>query len=336
MRPLQLLLTAICLTLPNLARAETWAKKLGYPTGKRVVILHANYMGAAYEFNRPGQELLEKGRIQSASLMVPCPWFEEFAAWTRQHPEHDIGICLTLNSPGNNYRWPPLGGSQSSSLIDADGYMWRSELQLALRADADEVADEINRQIEKARRAGVRPSHLIPFMGSLMTRPDLARLYLDVAERNWIPAVMVELTPKNIESLRNDGFPLTDDVIDLVARYPLPKLDDLRFVPESVSYEAKREKFYELVRGLSPGLTQIITGPADNTASIQRITPRWQLRVWENQLLSDDDVHQFLKKEGVVFTNWKEIMQRFESGAAAKPQDDQTPPPPDEGGEQKS
>ena len=340
MRPFQLLVAVIYVLVPSLASAETWAEKLGYPPEKRVLILHANYMGAAYEFNRPGQELLESGRVQSAGLMVPCPWFEEFAQWCRQHPQHDIGICLTLNSPGTNYRWQPLGGAQSSSLVDADGYMWRSELQLAIRADAEQVAEEIDRQIEKARRAGVQPSHLLPFMGSLLTRPDLARLYLEVAEKNWIPAVMVELTPKNIESLQADGFPLTDEVIELVARYPLPKLDDLHFVPVAESYEEKREKFYELVRGLSPGITQIIAGPADDTAGMQRMTARWQHRVWENQLLSDDQVHQFLQDEGIVLTNWKEIMERFESGASPSlgPAAGETAPPAssDEAAGQKS
>jgi len=160
---------------------------------------------------------------------------------------------------------------------------------------------------------------------------------LEVAERNWIPAVMVELTPENIESLRNDGFPLTEEVIHLIARYPLPKLDELHFVPEAESYEEKRDKFYELVRGLSPGLTQIVTGPADNTASLQRITPRWQLRVWEQQLLSDEKVHQFLEDEGIVLTNWIEIMSRFESGApAVEPAGDNEEPAADVGATNRS
>ena len=79
---------------------ETWAERLGYPAGKRVVILYADTMGASYEFNRPGQELLANGHLNSASVMAPCPWFEEFAAWCRENPQHDIGVCLTLNSPG--------------------------------------------------------------------------------------------------------------------------------------------------------------------------------------------------------------------------------------------
>ena len=313
---LRILLTLLLLATARLAIAETWSERLGYPAGKRVVILHANYMGSAYEFNQPGQQLLASGQVQSASVMVPCPWFEEFAAWARANPGHDVGLSLTLNSPGKSFRWRPL--STGSSLVDADGYMWGTELQLALQADSKQVAEEIDRQIKAARAAGLRPTHLIPFMGSMLTRIDMAKLYLDVAQRHWIPAVMVEMTPENIEAFRNDGFPLTPEMIEVIARYPLPKLDALHFVPEAESYEATRTAFLGLVRNLKPGLTQIISGPALQTAGIQKITPNWQHRVWESQLLSDDAVQQFLADEGIVLTNWVEIMHRFETGGSLK------------------
>ena len=206
MGQLRFAIALVALLSPSWANAETWAERLGFPAEKRVLILHANYMGSAYEFNRPGQLLLQQGRIQSASVMVPCPWFEEFAAWSRKHPGYDVGVCLTLNSPGAHYRWRPLSGPDAPSLTDADGYFWRTELQLALRAEAADVAKEFDLQISQARKAGLRPSHLIPFMGSVLTRPDLLRLYLDAAERNWIPAVMVELNETNIEAFREDGF----------------------------------------------------------------------------------------------------------------------------------
>ncbi len=296
--------------------ADTWAEKLGYPPDKRVLILHANYMGAAYEFNRPGQELLKNGHAQAASVMVPCPWFEDFASWCRQNPGHDVGICLTLNSPGESYRWRPLGDrEQTSSLVDADGYLWQTELQLALRGETEQARLELKRQIDKARASGIRPSHLLPFKGSLLARPDLLELYLEIAQQLWIPAVMVELTPDTIEMFRDEGFPLSDEMIDLIARYPLPKLDELHFIPDAESYDAKRDSFYELVRGLPPGLTQIICGPADKTPALERITPNWQNRVFERQLLMDPEVHKFLENEGIVLTDWKEVMERFETGS---------------------
>jgi hypothetical protein len=327
MRRVFLLMLAFLFTGRGLTLgAETWAEKLGYPADQRVLILYANYLGSAYEFNRPGQEFLQEGIVQAAGMMVPCPWFDEMAAWCRKHPGHDIGICLTLNSPSAMYRWRPLGpAEQTSSLVDADGYLWRSELQVALQVDLEQAEREIQRQIEKARSAGVRPTHLTPFMGSLLARPDLLELYLRTAQRYWIPAVMVDLTPTNIELLRREGFPLTQEMIRLIRDYPLPKLDALHFIPPAATYEEKRDRFYELVRSLPPGLTQIIAAPADQTAAIKLMTTKWQDRVWERQLLADPEVREFLEKEGLMLTNWKEIMQRFETGQQPESSDETSP-----------
>jgi hypothetical protein len=295
--------------------AETWAEKLGYPAGKRVLILYANHMGAAYEFNRPGQEYLKQGLIQSAGAMPACPWFDEFAKWCRENPGHDVGVCLSFTCPSDLYRWRPISTRESvPSLVDADGFFWRSVLQVALKADPEEVKREIDAQIERARSAGIRPTHLISDQGSVLTRADLTRAYLEAAEKYWIPAVVLELTPSNIELFRAEGFPLEPEMIEAINRYPLPKLDDLRFVPEAASYEAKRDQFYQLVKELPPGLTQIVTLPADRTRALELVSPRWQDRVWESRLLADPQVHQFIENEGVSVTNWIEVMDRFERG----------------------
>jgi hypothetical protein len=71
----------------NAQAAETWAERLGYPSGAKVVMLHADDIGMCYEANAAGKSYLEAGQIQSASAMVPCPWFNEIAAWYRAHPQ---------------------------------------------------------------------------------------------------------------------------------------------------------------------------------------------------------------------------------------------------------
>ena len=44
-----------------------------------------------------------------------------------------------------------------------------------------------------------------------------------------------------------DGFPLDQEVLDLVAAYPLPKVDNLEVIPDCDSYEEKREMFYQSI-----------------------------------------------------------------------------------------
>jgi len=309
-----------CCTAQLAQGEETWATRLGYPAGKRVVILHADTMGVSYEFNRPGEQLLAAGKLTSVGVMTPCPWFEEFAKWSRENPQHDVGVCVTLTSPGELYRWRPLTAvdNKTSTLVDADGYFWKSELQLALRADAKDVQREIEAQIAKARAAGIRPTHLHPFMDAVMARPDLLKVYLETAERNWIPAVMLELTEEKIAQFHKEGFPLSEEIIEIVHNYKLPKLDDIHYFPEADSYDETKAKFQELVKNLPPGLTQIVAGPAEKSAAMELIAPNWQQRVWERDVLADEETQKFLEEEGVILTNWKEIMRRFENTEAQK------------------
>lgn len=84
-------------------RAQTWAERLGYPPGKRVLILHADDIGMCFEANEAAKRYLSAGDIQSAAAMAPCPWFDEFAAWYREHPDVDVGLHLALTSEWRYY-----------------------------------------------------------------------------------------------------------------------------------------------------------------------------------------------------------------------------------------
>ena len=179
-------------------------------------------------------------------------------------------------------------------------------MQFTMEADADEVQAEITRQIEKARRAGIRPTHITPFLGAMLTREDLLDVYLSTSEKYWIPAVMVELTPEKIQLYRSEGYPLSDSMVQRIARHPLPKLDELHFVPDAETYEGKLAAFRKLVKELPSGLALIIAGPATESPGLKEITDDWQNRLWDRQLLSDPEVQAFLKAEGVVLTNWRE------------------------------
>ncbi len=309
---LTLLFVTIC---PMRAQAQpTWAERLGFEPSQKVLIIYADDAGAAYEFNAVAQKGLETGVVQSVGVMVPGPWFPEFAIWRGDHPNFDVGVSLSLVSPSDALRWGPISPrSEVASLVNADGFFSKSVLQFALRADVEEVQAEVEAQINQARALGLKPTHIVPHMGTLIVRPDLMKIYLSTAEKYWIPAVMVEFTPEKVERFRAEGYPLDDEILHATADYRLPKLDDLVHVPDTENYELKREKLFETIHSLSPGITQVFLTPAEGSAALRRMSPRWKNRTWEAKLLQDKEVQDFFKKEGIVFTNWREIMERFEA-----------------------
>jgi predicted glycoside hydrolase/deacetylase ChbG (UPF0249 family) len=294
------------------AQTKTWAERLGWPQGKRVVIFHADDIGMCYEANQAAQRALAKGEYRSASTMVPCPWFNEMAAWCVANPQHDVGLHLTLTSEWKSYRWGPVASrDQVKGLLDPQGYFYRNVPSVALAAKPEEVAAEIHAQLARARQLGMQPSHIDTHMGTLYARPEYTRAYLEMAMAEKVPAMVIEMTPRTIEKFKRQGYPITDNALKLLAGYTLPKLDDFHALVEGKTYEEKRQKFLEQLRLFSPGLNEIIYHPSVETEGLKKITNSWQQRVWEDRLFADPEVQRFIRDNDILMTDWKEVMARF-------------------------
>lgn len=299
--------------------AETWAERLGFNADKKVIIIHAQEMGLCFETNDAVRQLLEQGATCSSSAMAPCPWFADFAHWSRAHKDADVGLALTLNSQSPHYRWQPVArDEQVRSLADQKGLLWPTVMQTTVNADVAEVEVELRAQILRAKLDGVQPTHFTTQLGALYTRLDLTRLYLGLAQEYWIPAVVVELTPEHIERFREMGVPLPEDLAVAIQEYPLPKLDDLQFVPSGATYDEKKQRLLELIDGLPSGITSVEFYPAVESPALSHIVDDAEQRLWDAQLLQDPEVGARLASDDVVLTTWREIMQRFEGTAEAK------------------
>lgn len=295
---------------------KTWGEKLGFPANKRVLILHADDVGMCAEANTAARHYLENDNIQSAAGMVPCAYFDELAAWYRQHPDEDIGLHLTLTSEWKTWRWGPVAGATAvPGLVDPDGYLWHEVPQVVQHASAAEVEREIRAQLEKAKSLGMTPGHIDTHMGTLYARLDYTQAYLKVAQEYNIPAMVISFSGPVMERFRQQGYPITNELAAEIEEYPMPKLDDFWSAPEADSYAQKKQAFFDLVRRLQPGITEIIFHPSVETDNLKSITNRWQQRVWEAQMFADPEVIDFLESEGVLFTNWKDMLRRYRERA---------------------
>ncbi|MCK4990660.1 MAG: ChbG/HpnK family deacetylase, partial [Bacteroidales bacterium] len=122
----------------------TWAEKLGYPAGKKVIILHADDAGMSEGANIATAHYLENKYIQSAAIMAPCPAADEFILWAIDHPDADVGMHLTHTSEWKTYRWGPVSDpAEVPGLIDPEGMLWHEVPDVVRHASADEIEKEI-------------------------------------------------------------------------------------------------------------------------------------------------------------------------------------------------
>ena len=182
----------------------TYAEKLGFPKGAKVLILHIDDIGMSWDSNQGAIQAMEKGVANSLSIMMPCPWVPGFIHYLKEHPDTDAGLHLTLTSEWKDYRWGPLSGRPSvPGLVDREGALWPSVAEVVKNATADEVEKEIREQLNRAREMSFEPTHLDSHMGTLFASPQFLERYIKVGIENKIPVMFPGVT---IPCWENNGM----------------------------------------------------------------------------------------------------------------------------------
>lgn len=289
----------------------TYAERLGWPRGAKVVIFHVDDAGMSYDSNVGAMRALEQGVATSTSIMMPCPWVPQFAAWLTAHPQTDAGLHLTLNAEWDNYRWGPVAGRPAvPGLVDEQGCLWQEVRDVAQHASADEFETEIRAQLAKALAMGIQPTHLDSHMGTCFVEPFIER-YVKVGVENQIPILMfgghLQHVGEEVGMLR----PLVYALAGRVWNAGLPVIDDLVTRPTNANdFEGRKRELIDLLRNMKPGITQIIVHCTAPTEVFPHISGSGRAREAEMNLMIDPDVRSFIKDQGIVLTTWRELKQR--------------------------
>jgi predicted glycoside hydrolase/deacetylase ChbG (UPF0249 family) len=324
-RLLHILLLTMFSQLTSHAQPETYAEKLGFPKGKKVVIFHVDDAGMSYESNVGTMNAMDKGIASSTSIMMPCSWVPHYFDYLKTHPTIDAGVHLTLTSEWNGYRWSPLvGKAKAPGLYDEQGAFWHSVAQVVEHASADEVEAEVRAQLARYRSFGIQPTHMDSHMGTLFD-PKFIMRYAKVAieekipilfpaghatlifKANNIPVPMQQMVQQIGKQLWDAGLPVMDDLDGTSYGWNLPagspNTDD-------ALQKYKTQKFIELLNTAKPGLTYIIMHCTAPSATFEQISNSGQSRKGDMLAMMDPALKAFVQKEGIIVTTWRELMER--------------------------
>ena len=285
------------------------------PVQKRYLIIHSDDAGMSHSVNRATIDAMEQGFVSSCSIMVPCPWFPEFARWASQHPEKDFGIHLTLNSEFGSCRWGPVSGRDSvSSLVDKDGYLHPSKDEVISKARPAEVEIELRAQIERAKQAGIRLSHLDTHMGTVVSTADMLEIYVRLGIEFDLPVMLIRNIDPQISRAYPDLVRLNAQNLSLLESKGLPPIDHLFQFYEGNDHAARQERYLKTFRDLKPGVTQMIIHCGYDDAELQAITGSHFLRDDDRRIFSDPDVKTQIELMGIEIINWQQLREMHAAG----------------------
>ncbi|MGG6309477.1 polysaccharide deacetylase family protein [Paenibacillus macerans] len=298
----------------------TLVEQLGYEQGARLLIVNADDFGMCHAENAAIMQLLEEGAVSSATVMVPCAWAKEAAAWSAAHPEYDVGVHLTFTSEWSVYKWGPVTRSGDvGTLVTEEGYFPADITAFELQAGRPQVRLEVLSQIETALALGLAPTHLDNHMGSLYGLAA-GNHFLDVVfeacVRYGLPFRMPRSLP-NMGKVPPEAAEIARQVAELADRMGVVILDDLIGLPfgkqPGETYESYKRDMIAALRALRPGVSEIIIHPALATEELKAIHGEWEKRQWDFQLFRDPEVKAVIAAEGIEMIRWKDL-QKLQHG----------------------
>ncbi len=295
------LLATASLSNAQISGAEL-LKKMGYPADSKLLILHADDLAMSHSANLASFEALEKGWVSSASVMVPCPWFNEVAEFAKAHPDTDLGLHLTLTSEWKNYRWGPVNRTHYMSLLDPEGYFPAESGPVGKNATAEDAAAEIAAQLAKAQSSGIHFSHLDNHMGTLSQNADLFRVFLHAGRDAHVP---VFIGANEIKSYPQ-SFAGFENLPVLMYIGPAAGLSPL---------EGFRKTFAAVKPGVYITIVHLGLDDVELRAVMLDLAGGAIARQHDLDLVKSPEFQALLKKNGIKLIRWKDVAKALDASA---------------------
>jgi predicted glycoside hydrolase/deacetylase ChbG (UPF0249 family) len=280
---------------------KSLAEKLGYSPDARLLIVHADDVGVTHSVNAATIQAFETGLVNSASIMVPCPWFPEIADYAKSHPGADLGLHLTLTSERVYYRWGPVASKDKvPSLVDENGY-FHHDWTPATRINPKEVELELRAQIDRAYAMGIRPTHLDSHQYRLFDNgKELFEVVVRIAHDYHLPVFVARDWFVDRPYLQS-GLGPSDIVIDHTVTI------------EPTVPPAKWADFYKnAMKNLQPGVTEFVIHLGYDNDEMKAATRErdtwgaaWRQRDFD--FFTSQEFRQLLAEQNIKLITWREI-----------------------------
>ena len=277
---------------------------------RRYIVVNADDLGLTVGVNDGIFDAHDHGVLTSASLFAAAPATADAIVRARRRPSLGIGVHLTLVDGR-----PTLPPRVIPTLIRDDGRFrrsWKPFIVACLRGQVSlaEVELELTAQIERLRSTGITLTHLDTHK-HVHAYPPVFTIVSRLASRFGIPVVRVPYERRSAAGGGADarGTVLLQALLNAAMRpwarrdYRIAELYGLgppRFVGRIHTGILGPEALARIVRGLGPGVTELMVHPGYRDDELQRTGTRLLAsRARELDLLCRPETRALFLSEGV-------------------------------------
>ena len=308
MKKVFLFIFILCLFIASSeAQSLTLQEKLGYPKNSKLLILHADDLGMSHSENAATIYAMENGSVNSASIMVPTPWFPEIAAYARIHPTADLGLHLTLNSEWNFLKWGPVTNkAEVPGLVNQNGFLFSSVDSVQRSGKPTEVEKELRAQIERAKQFGIDFTHFDSHMGALFGKPEYLKVLIKLGREYKVPVMLSKPGFQAAFNVNLDSLITDKDV-----------LLDMIYTASPDDYKKGMEQYYTGVfKSIQPGVSIVIFHTAYDDRELQAATINFTdwgaaWRQADFNFFTSENCKKLLKEQNIHLITWREIRDKL-------------------------
>jgi hypothetical protein len=168
---------------------------------------------------------------------------------------------------------------------------------------------ELAAQLERALKAGLKPTHIDTHMGSVACAKFMNQ-YLDLAKKHKLPpmifrmdeaewrangldALTAKLAARMILKLENQNIPLLDHLVAL----PLEWSEDYTEITK------------KMLSALEPGITHFIIHPTKDSPELRAIAPDWRARVANYEDFMSDKIRSHIQQIGLHVIGYRALAE---------------------------
>jgi predicted glycoside hydrolase/deacetylase ChbG (UPF0249 family) len=200
------------------------------------------------------------------------------------------------------------------SLLDEQGYLPRTQLEVLRAAKPEHVEIELRAQIETALAAGIDVTHLDSHMGTVLLDP-FVDVYAKLGQEFRLPIFAAHPNDAVLEGTGLKAFAhMLRKGTESAAAAGLPILDSVD--PLSLDFadgEGERHTTARLER-VGVGLTYFIIHPAKDGEELRAISPDAHARAFEHRFYGSAQGRERFEKEGIRSVGMRPLRELIRAG----------------------